>query len=77
MREEREGGTEAGPADTHFLSRSLCVTQDCPISSQRSLTECLSLSLHAFQIFPSPPTCLTPAPHFLPPSALFHSIQVY
>lgn len=69
----REGGTEAGPADTHFLSRSLCVTQDCPISSQRSLTERLSLSPLAFQIVPSPLTRLTSAPPLPSPSAPFNT----
>lgn len=69
----REGGREAGPADTHFLSRSLCVTQDRPISSQRSLTERLSLSPLAFQIVPSPLTRLTSAPPLPSPSAPFNT----
>lgn len=72
-RDEREGGREAGPADTHFLSRSLCVTQDRPISSQRSLTERLSLSPLAFQIVPSPLTRLTSAPPLPSPSAPFNT----
>lgn len=73
-RDEREGGREGGTeADTHFLSRSLCVTQDCPISSQRSLTERLSLSPLAFQIVPSPLTRLTSAPPLPSPSAPFNT----